>query len=161
MKIHSLLLTIMLLIGTLSLEAQRVSRHTTPSGSVYTDVSVNNLITMLTINLTDWERNMKLISKLRDDFGDLGIQYTMENKEGTQDGFCFATKKTDELNIVYQIGPNGASIFTDFMKEIKNYYVKDLDGFQIYQYTHVNDVTYIFVVKQDGSEEYVRVYVNP
>lgn len=160
MRTHTLLLTVIFSALMLNAGAQRVSRSTTPSGSVYPDISVINLITMLNINLSDWERNMKLISKTRDDFAESGIQYTIENKTGTQDGFCFATKKTAELEIIYQVGPNGASIFTDFLKEIKKYYVKDQDGYQIYQYEYVDDINYVFVVKSNGSEEYVRVYAN-
>lgn len=161
MKMHTFIVMLLILSSVGTLSAQRVSRHTTPSGSVYPDVSITNLITMLNINLSDWERNMKLISDVRDDFGDLGIQYTIENKTGTADGYCFTTKKKTEYELIYQLGTNNTSIFTDFMKEIKKYYVKDQDGYQIYQYKHVDDITYIFVVKQDGGEEYVRVYINP
>jgi len=160
MRLHTILLTLLIIVSIINTNAQRVSRTTTPAGSVYPDVSITNLITMLNINLSDWERNMKLISKLRDDFGERGIQYTIENKTDTQDGFCFATKKATEFEMVYQIGPNGASIFTDFIKEIKKSYVKDLDGYQIYQYEHVDDINYVFVVKTNGTEEYVRVYAN-
>ena len=160
MRIHTILLMLLIGGGILNADAQRVARYTSPSGSVYPDVSVNNMITMLSMNLVDWERNMKLISKVRDDFAELGIQYTIDGKTGTSDGYFCATKKETVFEVAYQKGANGESVFTDFMKELKTFYVKDLDGFQIYQYKHTNDVEYIFVVKQDGLEEYARIYIN-
>lgn len=155
------LLVLTLLMGSVSMaHAQRVARHTSASGSVYPDVSLTNLVGMYDMTLTDWERNLKLISKLRDDFGDGGISYTIEPKSGSADGMCFITKKTDAIELVYTIGTNSTSIFTDFLKEIKPNYVQDADGYQIYSWESFTKVKYVFAVKITTEQEYVRVYVS-
>ena len=148
------------LISTQSLDAQRVARYTSESGSVYPDVSLSNLVAMSDMNLGDWERNMKLISKLRDDFGDGGISYTIEAKTGTTDGMVFITKNADAIELVHTIGTNGKSIFTDFLKEMPAYYVQETDGHQVYSYTSFTKVTYVILVKVAADQEYVRIYVN-
>lgn len=142
------------------LSAQRVARHTTDAGNAYPDISLNNLVGMYDMTLGDWERNMKLISKTRDDFGADGITYTINPKDGTNDGICFATKKDDAVEIIYTPGSNAVSIFGDFMKEMKEFYVQDVDGYQIYSWTSFTKVKYIFAVKVAADQEYVRVYVS-
>ncbi len=154
------LISLLLLTISLPAGAQRVARHTTASGSVYPDVSLNNLVGMYDMTFSDWERNLKLISKLRDDFGDGGISYTVEAKTGTADGMCFITKKPDAIELVYTIGTNGTSIFTDFIKEMQAYYVQDADGHQIYSWESFTKVKYVFAVKTTADQEYVRVYVS-
>lgn len=158
MRTHFLLA--FMLLSAVTLQAQRVARHTTDGGSVYPDVSLSNLVDMYDMTLTDWERNLKLISKLRDDFGDGGISYTIEPKAGTTDGMCFITKKTDAIEMVYTVGTNGTSIFTDFLKEMKPHYVQDTDGYQIYKWESFTKVKYVFAVQVTAEQEYVRVYVS-
>jgi len=153
--------TLCLLLMVSAVSAQRVSRHTTASGSVYPDISLVNLVGMYDMNLSDWERNMKLISKVRDDFGDGGISYTVEPKTGTSDGMCFITKKTDAIELVYTPGTNGTMLFTDFLKEMEPWFVQETDGHKVYSWTSFTKVNYVFVVKTDAIQEYVRVYVSP
>ena len=96
----SFILLFIAVIGMQSIDAQRVARYTSESGSVYPDVSLLNLVAMSDMNLGDWERNLKLISKLRDDFGDGGISYTVEAKTGTADGI---DRKSTRLNSSHRL----------------------------------------------------------
>ena len=156
----SFILLFIAVIGMQSIDAQRVARYTSESGSVYPDVSLLNLVAMSDMNLGDWERNLKLISKLRDDFGDGGISYTVEAKTGTADGMVFITKNADAIELVHTVGTNGKSIFTDFLKEMPAYYVQESEGHQVYSYTSFTKVTYVILVKVTPEQEFVRIYVN-
>jgi len=159
MKKHIQIL--LLFLGTIfSAEAQRISRTTTDEGNVYPLISATNVAGMFTMTLGDWERGMKLITKVRDDFGDLGISYTCESKTGTKDGFCFVTKKTDAVEIVYNIGSNNISLFSKMVTELEKDYVKEVEGYKVYKFEHTDAIDYIFLVKITADTEYVKVYLN-
>lgn len=160
MKLRTTLLLTCLMAVAFHVNGQRIARHTTDEGNVYPLLTMNSLLSMYSMAPVDWERNMKLISKVRDDYGKDGVTYTIENHDNTNDGWCFVTKKTDAVEIVYNIGPNNKSIFEDLMRDLKPYYVKDVDGHQVYSYKHLDEPEYIFLVKITAESEYVKVYMN-
>ncbi len=151
----------LLLVMQCSGYSQRIARHTTDEGNVYPTITMNALISMYNSALTDWERNMKLLSEIFDDYGkEGGVTFTIENKSGTGDGWCFVTKKPDAIEVVYNIGTNNKKLFDDLMDDLKTYYVKDVDGNQVYSFKHLEDPEYIFLVKRTAESEYVRMYIN-
>ena len=160
MKKHTQVLLLFLLGFLFSANAQRISRTTTEAGNVYPLISATNVASMFTMTLGDWERGMKLITKVRDDFGELGISYTCEAKPGTNDGFCFVTKKTDAVEIVYNLGPNKIPLFTKMIAELEKDYVKEVDGYKVYTFEHTDAIEYIFLIKVTADTEYVKVYLN-
>lgn len=161
MKIHTKILLLIMLFSFTQTYSQRIARHVTDEGSVYPIITITSLISMYNMAIADWERNMKLITKVRDDYGEDGVTYTIQNKAGSGDGWCFVTKKQEAIEIAYNFGSNRKSLFTDLVPDLKKYYVKDVDSHQVYFYKYLLDPAYVFLVTTSGETEYVRMYLNP
>ena len=161
MKRKYFIVYVLLFAAVLPAQAQRIARHTTESNNVYPNITMNDLISMYNTALVDWDRNMKLLSKVRDDYGEEGgVTFTIQNRENTPDGWCFVTKKPDAMEVVYNLGTNKKSLFTDLLADLKPYYVKDVDNNQVYSYKHLEDPQYIFLVNITADTEYVKMYVQ-
>ncbi len=157
MKKHTQVLLLLLLIVFTSANAQRIVRTTTEGGSVYPQITATNIAEMYTMTMSDWERGMKLITKVRDDFGEMGISYTCESK-ATGDGFCFVTKKPNELELVFNLGTNKQHMFTKLLSDLGKDFVSDVDGYKVYEFEHSDAINYIFLIKVTDETEYVKVY---
>ena len=164
MKRYIHIFTVILIFSCTNADAQRIPRRITDEGNAYPLVTLNTMIGMYHMTVADYDRNMKLITKVRDVYDDGSITYTVSNKTGTNDGWCFVTKKKDAIEIAYNFGPNKKSIMADLMMELKDYYVKDIEGNKIYSYKYFEDphyVNFIFVVTTNAESEYVKMNAEP
>lgn len=157
MKKTTQVLLILLFFVSTSTNAQRIVRTTTEGGSVYPQITATNIAEMFTMTMSDWERGMKLMTKVRDDFGEMGISYTCESKS-SDDGFCFVTKKSDELELVYNLGANKQHIFTKLLSDLEKDYVSEVDGYKVYEFEHTDAIDYVFLIKITDESDYVKVY---
>ncbi|MEZ5013673.1 MAG: hypothetical protein R2794_05225 [Chitinophagales bacterium] len=157
MKRHTLFLLFMLVFPVL-LNAQRVYHQTTDAGSMYPVMSIENVITMYTISGTEMDRNMRNFTTIRDDFQDLGVAYTLQAKKNSGDGLCFITKKPDAVEFVFTPGENALSLITPLQKELEPFYIKDVQGNQVFSVDYEDGYTYIIILHIVPGEEYLRIY---